>query len=139
MRAKGLYLDPSACICKNGEHLANSTFRFKCNIGCESTCFETRKKNIKKIFENIKKSLPTKAKFNIIGSKSNFSLAQVKEILDAHENTLMKLFNTAAEKLERKVDNMTTKSTVFKKEMVDLKSSSSFILIQLTKNFLKLK
>ena len=139
MRAKGLYLDPAACICKNGEHLANSTFRFKCNIGCESTCFETRKKNIKKIFENIKKSLPTKAKFNIIGSKSNFSLAQVKEILDAHENTLMKLFNTAAEKLERKVDNLTTKSTVFKKEMVDLKSSMQFHSDTIDKKFLEVE
>ena len=114
-------------------------FRFKCNIGCESTCFETRKKNIKKTFENIKKSLPTKAKFNIIVSKSNFSLAQLKEILDAHENTLMKLFNTAAEKLERKVDNLTTKNTVLKKEVADLKFSRQFYSDTIDKKFLEVE
>ena len=61
-----------------------------------------------------------------MGSKSNFRPAQVKEILDAHENTLMKFFNTAIERLERKVDNQTTENTVFKKEMADLKSSMQF-------------
>ena len=40
-----------------------------------------------------------------MGSESNFSPVQVKEILDAHENTLMKFFNTAIERLEGKVDN----------------------------------
>ena len=39
-----------------------------------------------------------------MGSKSNFSLAQVKEILGGHKNTLMKFFNTTIERLERKVD-----------------------------------
>ena len=38
----------------------------------------------------------------------------------------MKFFNTAAERLERKIDNMTTESAVLKKEMVDLKSSMQF-------------
>ena len=61
-----------------------------------------------------------------MSSKWNFSPAQVKEILDAHKNTLMKFFNTAAERLERKIDNMTTESAVLKKEMVDLKSSMQF-------------
>ena len=65
----------------------------------------------------------TKAKFNIMGSKSNFSPAQVKEILDAHENTLMKFFNTGIERLERKVDNLTTENAVLKKEMADLTQS----------------
>ena len=58
-----------------------------------------------------------------MGSKSNFSLAQVKKILDPYENTQMKFFNTATERLERKVDNLTTESAVLKKEMADLKSS----------------
>ena len=61
-----------------------------------------------------------------MGSKSNFSAAQVKEILDAHENRLMKFFNTAIERLERKVDNLTTENAVLKKEMADLKSSMQF-------------
>ena len=61
-----------------------------------------------------------------MGSKSNFSTAQIKEILDAHENTLMKFFNTAIERSERKVDNLTTENAVFKKEMADLKSSMQF-------------
>ena len=61
-----------------------------------------------------------------MGSKLNFSPAQVKEILDAHENTLMKFFNTATERLERKVDNLTTENAVLKKEMADLKSSMQF-------------
>ena len=61
-----------------------------------------------------------------MGSKSNFSLAQVKEILDLHENTLMKFFDTAIERLERKVDNQTTENAVVKKKMADLKSSLQF-------------
>ena len=61
-----------------------------------------------------------------MGSKSNFRPAQVKEILDAHENTLMKFFNTAIQRSERKVDNLTTENAVFKKEMADLKSSMQF-------------
>ena len=36
--------------------------------------------------------------------KSNCSVAEAKEILDAHENTLTKFFNTAIEILVRKVD-----------------------------------
>ena len=67
-----------------------------------------------------------KAQFNIMGWKSNISPAQVKEVLHAHENTLMKLFNTAIERLERKVDNLTTENAVLKKEMADLKSSMQF-------------
>ena len=61
-----------------------------------------------------------------MGSKSNISPAQVKEILDAHENTLMKFFNTAIERLERKVDNLATENAVLEKEMMDLKSSMQF-------------
>ena len=57
-----------------------------------------------------------------MGSKPNFSPAQVKEIQDAHENTLMKFFNIAMEKLEKKVDNLKTDNAVLKKEMVGLKS-----------------
>ena len=49
-------------------------------------------------------------------SKSNFSLAQVKEILDVQENTLMKFFNTAIERLERKVDNLATENAILKKK-----------------------
>ena len=35
----------------------------------------------------------------------------------------MKFFNTATERLQRKVDNLTTESAILKKEMADLKSS----------------
>ena len=79
----------------------------------------------------------TKAKFNITGSKSNFSPSQVKEIVDAHENTLMKFFNTAIERLERKVDNLTTKNAVLKKEMADLKSSMQFRSDTIDENLLE--
>ena len=57
-----------------------------------------------------------------MGSKPNFSPAQVKEIQDAQENTLMKFFNIAMEKLEKKVENLKTDNAVLKKEMVGLKS-----------------
>ena len=57
-----------------------------------------------------------------MGSKPNFSPAQVKEIQDAHENTLMKFFNIAMERIEKKVDNLKTDNAVLKKEMVGLKS-----------------
>ena len=71
-----------------------------------------------------------------MGSKLNFNPAQLKEILNAHENTLMQFFNTAIERLEKKVDNLKTENAALKKEIVDLKCS--FILIQLTKSFLNL-
>ena len=61
-----------------------------------------------------------------MGSKTNFTPAQVKEILDAHENTLMKFFNAAVEKLERKIDTLSCENAVLKKEMVDLKTSMQF-------------
>ena len=61
-----------------------------------------------------------------MGSKPNISPAQVKEILDAHENTLMKFFNTAIERLQREIDNLATDNAVLKKEMTDSKSSMQF-------------
>ena len=61
-----------------------------------------------------------------MSSKSNFSQTQVKEILVIHENTLMKFINTAVERLERKVDNLTTKNAVLQKEMPDFKSIMQF-------------
>ena len=68
----------------------------------------------------------TKTKFNITSSKSNFRPTQVKEILVFHENTLMKFINTVIERLERKVDNLTTKNAVLQKEIDDFKSLMQF-------------
>ena len=67
-----------------------------------------------------------KAKFNIMGSKTNFSPAQVKETLDVHKNRLIKFFNTAIERPEKKVNNLATENAVLMKEMVNLKSSMQF-------------
>ena len=50
-----------------------------------------------------------------MGSKTNSSSAQVQEKLDADKNRLMKLFNTAIERLERKVDKLRTENAVLKK------------------------
>ena len=68
----------------------------------------------------------TKTKFNITSSKSNFRPTQVKEILVIHENTLMKFINTVIERLESKVDNLTTKNAVLQKEIDDFKSLMQF-------------
>ena len=68
----------------------------------------------------------TKTKFNIRSSKSNFRPTQVKEILVIHENTSMKFINTVIERLERKVDNLTTKNAVLQKEIDDFKSLMRF-------------
>ena len=68
----------------------------------------------------------TKTKFNITSSKSNFRPTQVKEILVIHENTSMKFINTVIERLERKVDNLTTKNAVLQKEIDDFKSLMRF-------------
>ena len=68
----------------------------------------------------------TKTKFNITSSKSNFRPTQVKEMLVIHENTLMKFINTVIERLERKVDNLTTKNAVLQKEIDDFKSLMQF-------------
>ena len=68
----------------------------------------------------------TKTKFDIASSKSNFRPTQVKEILVIHENTSMKFINTVIERLERKVDNLTTKNAVLQKEIDDFKSLMQF-------------
>ena len=59
-------------------------------------------------------------------SKPNFGPAQVRGMQDAHENILMKFFNIANGRLEKKVDNLKTDNAVLKKEMVELKSSMQF-------------
>ena len=64
-----------------------------------------------------------------MSSKSNFSPIQVKEILVTHESALMKFINTAIERLERKVDNLTTKNAILQKEMADFKSLMQFFPI----------
>ena len=61
-----------------------------------------------------------------MSSKLNFSPTQVNKTLDTQENTLMIFFNTAIERLERKVDNLTTKKAVLQKEMADFKYSIQF-------------
>ena len=74
------YLRPRLQSKANQNYLIKkSPFRKKVIFKCNIRCFEIRKENIKKTFE--------KAKFNIMGSKSNLNLVQVKDILDAHENT----------------------------------------------------
>ena len=61
-----------------------------------------------------------------MSSKSNFSPTQLKEIQVTHENTLMKFINTAIERQDRKVDNLTTKNAVLQKEVADFKSLMQF-------------
>ena len=61
-----------------------------------------------------------------MSSKSNFSPTQLKEIQVTQENTLMKFINTAIERQDRKVDNLTTKNAVLQKEMADFKSLMQF-------------
>ena len=61
-----------------------------------------------------------------MSSKSNFSPTQLKEIQVTHENTLMKFINTAIERQDRKVDNLTTKNAVLQKDMADFKSLMQF-------------
>ena len=61
-----------------------------------------------------------------MSSKSNFSQIQIKKILLTHENTLMKFINTAIERIERKVDNLTSKKAVLQKKMADFKFLKQF-------------
>ena len=61
-----------------------------------------------------------------MSSKSNFSQTQIKKILLTHENTLMKFINTAIERIERKVDNLTSKNAVLQKKMADFKFLKQF-------------
>ena len=61
-----------------------------------------------------------------MSSKSNFSQIQIKKILLTHENALMKFINTAIERIERKVDNLTSKNAVLQKKMADFKFLKQF-------------
>ena len=66
----------------------------------------------------------TKVKFSILCSKPNFSRVQLKEILDAHENTLMKFFHR-------------TENAVLMKKMADLKFSTQCHTDAIDKKFLE--
>ena len=61
-------------------------------------------------------------------SKLNFGPAQVKEILNSHENKLVKFFNTATERQFQRIQ---------RKKWRVRNLQCSFILVQLSKSFLK--
>ena len=72
-----------------------------------------------------------------MSSKSNFSQIQIKKILLTHENTLMKFINTAIERIERKVDNLTSKNAVLQKKMADFKFLMQFYFDIIDEKFLE--
>lgn len=65
-----------------------------------------------------------------MGSESkktqNFSLNQVKEILEIQQNTILAFFNATVERLEKKIEKITTENGVLRKEVADFKEAIQF-------------
>ena len=57
---------------------------------------------------------------------TKFSPEQMKEILDIHENTLMKFFTSRMERLENKTERLSNDNTLLKQEVVSLKVIADF-------------
>ena len=49
---------------------------------------------------------------------------QVKELLQMHENTLLNVFNTTIDRLEKKIDILKEENSKFNKELADLRESA---------------
>ena len=56
----------------------------------------------------------------------NFTMAQVKELLDIHENTVIKIFTNRIENLESKITSMQEKNKQLKGEVKVLQVSIEF-------------
>lgn len=55
-----------------------------------------------------------------------FTFNQVKEVMEKHEETILKFFNATVDRLEKKISNLTEENILIKKEMKDLKESLEF-------------
>nr|XP_047131786.1 uncharacterized protein LOC124810759 [Hydra vulgaris] len=60
-------------------------------------------------------------------ANKNITIAQLKEIMDIHENTTMKLFSDRIDKLESKILVIQEESKSLKSEVSDLKKSVEFV------------
>ncbi|XP_065658046.1 uncharacterized protein LOC136082563 [Hydra vulgaris] len=58
---------------------------------------------------------------------AKYTVVQIKDLLEIHENTLLKIFNEKFEKLESKLVNLQNENTCLKKEVYELKKSVEFV------------
>ncbi|XP_065684296.1 uncharacterized protein LOC136096680 [Hydra vulgaris] len=58
---------------------------------------------------------------------AKFTVSQIKELLELHESTLLKIFNDKFEKIENKLISMQVENTTLKTEISELKKSAEFI------------
>lgn len=56
----------------------------------------------------------------------SFSANQVKELLEMHENTIIKFFNSTVERLEKKVDKISAENSDLRNEIALLKEAMDF-------------
>ena len=54
------------------------------------------------------------------------SMAQLKDLLDIHENTILKIFNEKIDKLEKKLYGMNEENKELKNQIQELKESMDF-------------
>ena len=58
--------------------------------------------------------------------QETYSFNQIKEILEMHQETMMKFFNTTVDRLEIKIKYLTEDNIVLKRELNDVKESIQF-------------
>ena len=60
----------------------------------------------------------------IMGQKAEtYTFNQVKELLQMHENTLLNVFNSTIDRLDKKIDILKEENSKIKKELTDLRES----------------
>ena len=63
----------------------------------------------------------------IIGPKAKtFTFNQAKELLQMHENTLLNVFNSTIDRLDKKIDILKEENPKIKKELIDLRESVQY-------------
>ena len=71
-----------------------------------------------------------------MGTKKDvFTINQVKDILQIHEQTIANFFNSTLEGMDRKISESIGENAVLKNEVVELKKSLQFHTDQWEENF----
>ena len=55
-----------------------------------------------------------------------FTFQQVQEVMKIQEETILRFFNSAMDRMEKKIEKLSEENVLLKKDMTNLKSSMNF-------------
>ena len=67
--------------------------------------------------------------------KGVFTINQIKDILQIHEQTVTNLFNSTLQRIDKKISDLIGENAVLKNEVAELKKSLQFHTDQWEENF----